>query len=274
MDIFTRIKNLEIQGAINIAEHSLIYLKGFAKKNGFGHKFDLECDRLIAARPTGVALYNVIRELRRDKSFRKIDELLNKIKNNKEKISNYGEKLIKNNSTVQTHCHSSNVMDIIKKAAENKKFTVIADVTEPMHQGIKTVKELSEIKNIEVILVTDDAAGLALSHPCISMSDILILGADAIRKDGIVNKIGTYLLAVAAKERGIPFYIAASTLKYDRRRRLVIEMRKPSEVHRKIKGVKILNPAFDVTPWKFINGVITEDGTKKPEQVLRELKQV
>jgi eIF-2B alpha/beta/delta-like uncharacterized protein len=275
MDIANRIKNLEIQGAINIASESLLYLKVFAKKNGLGHKFDIECDRLLATRPTGVALYNVIRELRSDKSLRKIDELLNKIDKNEEKITGYGEKLITNNSRVHTHCHSSNVVAIIKKAAKTKRFTVVVDLTEPMHQGIKTVKELAAVKNIEVILITDDAAGLSLSQfgiPRIPMDDLVIVGADAIRKEGVVNKIGTYMLALAAHEQKLPFYIAASTLKYDRRRRLVIEIRSPSEVHRKIKGVKILNPAFDITPWRYIDGVVTENGIKKPEQVLKELE--
>lgn len=273
MDIFGRINNLEIQGAINIARHSLLHLKGFAKKKGFGHAFDMECDKLLHTRPTGVALYNVISELRRDKSMEKIDELLKRIEGNRDKIALYGEKMIRNKSTVQTHCHSSAVIAIIKKAAKKKKFIVVVDVTEPMHQGIDTAKELADVKNVEVILITDDAAGLTLSSPCVPKSDLLVLGSDALRKEGVVNKIGSYMLAVVAKENKIPFYIAASTLKYDRRKRLVIEMRSPKEVYKKIKGVKILNPAFDLTPWKYITGVITEKGIKKPKQVLKELRE-
>jgi ribose 1,5-bisphosphate isomerase len=272
MDIADKIKRMKIQGAINIAIASLRHLKKFAEKNGFGSAFDKECKRLLSTRPTGVALYNVMDELKKDRSMKKIDELLNKIKNNRERIACYGEKIIKNNSIVQTHCHSSGAIAIIKKAAEKKRFTVIVDVTEPRHQGIKTAKELSRIKNIDVVLITDDAAGLTFSNQCMPRTDIMILGADAIRKDGVVNKIGTYLLAVGAKERGIPFYIAASTLKYDRRNKLVIEMRNPGEVHKKISRVKILNPAFDITPWKYITAVITEDGIKKPAKILREMK--
>ena len=88
----------------------------------------------------------------------------------------------------------------------------------------------------------------------------------------IINKIGSYLIAVAACENGIPLYIAASTLKYDKRKRLIIEMRNPNEVYKKIKGVKLLNPAFDVTPAKYIAGIITEKGVFKPEEIAAILK--
>jgi len=272
MGIVKRIRNLEIQGAINIAVHSLKHLKKFAKNNGFGSKFDKECKKLLESRPTAVAFFNIIAELKKDKSIKKIDELLKKIKEDEEKIAEKGSVLIKNGYRIHTHCHSSKAIDVIKKAAEKKRFTVIVDVTRPRKQGIKTAKELSGMKNIKVVLIADNAAGLALSPPGLPMDNIVLVGSDSIRKQGVTNKIGTYLLAVAAKEQRIPFYVAASTLKYDRRKKFVIEERDPSEVYKKIKNVKIRNPAFDITPWRYITAVITEEGIKKPRQVLKELR--
>lgn len=260
--IFQDIKTLKIQGATNIAIESLKYLKNFSRKEGFGEKFEKEVEKLLRVRPTAVILYNVIRELKKgNKSESRIDELLKELRESKEKIASYGAPLIKNNFQVHTHCHSSRVIAIMREAAsQGKKFSVIVDITRPKLQGIKTAKELAKIKNIKVILIADNAASLALSNPVLPMDDILLVGADAIRREGVVNKVGTYLLAVAAKEVKIPFYVAASTLKVDKRKRFKIEERKPSEVYRKIKGVKIRNPAFDITPLKFVTGLITEKG--------------
>lgn len=272
MDLVQRIKNLEIQGATNIAIESLKHLKGFAKKNGFGSRFDNECKRLLSARPTAVPIFNVINELKKEKSEKKIDELIKRIKSAEVTISKIGSKLIKSGYVVHTHCHSSEAISTIKEATKNKKFTVVVDETRPKEQGIKTAKELSKIKNINVILITDDAAGIALSPSIPPNDDIVIVGADCLRKEGVVNKIGTYILAIGAKENKIPFYVVSSTLKLDRRKKIIIEKRPPSEVYRKIKGVEILNYAFDITPWKYITAIVTEDGIKKPKEILRMIK--
>ncbi len=261
---------MKIQGATNIALESLKYLKKFSRKNGFGKKFDREAEKLLRVRPTAVVLYNVIRRLKKEKSREKIDELVRELKEEREKIAKIGAPLIKNGFQVHTHCHSSRVVGVIKEAAaQGKKFSVIVDITRPKLQGIITAKELAKVKNIKVTLIADGAASLALSNPVLPMDDLLIVGSDSIRKEGVVNKIGTYLLAVAAKEVKIPFYVAASTLKVDRRKKFKIEERKPSEIYRKMKGVKIRNPAFDITPLKYITGFITEQGVFSAEEFRR-----
>jgi len=270
-DIVKRIKNLEIQSATTITIEALLYLKKFVKKNGFGSKFDKECRRLLV-RPTAVALFNAISEIKKEKSIEKIDEIIRRIKQSYKKIALFGAPLIKKNYVVHTHCHSTEALAIVKEAAKKKKFTVVVDETRPREQGIKTAKELSKIKNISVILITDNAAGLALSPFIEPNDDIVLVGCDALRKEGVVNKIGTYLLAVAASEQGIPFYVAGSSLKVDKREKVEIEMRPPNEVYRKIKNVKIINPAFDITPWKYVTGVITENGIKKPIDILKMIK--
>jgi ribose 1,5-bisphosphate isomerase len=162
---------------------------------------------------------------------------------------------------------------VIKKAwKDGKKISVIATETDPLEQGVKTAKELAKVK-IPVTLITDNAVGYFM--PTV---DCVLVGSDAIRKEGVVNKVGTSLLALAAKENKKPFYVAANTLKFDKRKKLTIEERSPKEVYRELirpgnlKNVKIRNPAFDVTPWKFITAVITEKRILEPKQVLRLLR--
>ena len=264
MGIVKRIRNLEIQGATNIAFHSLKHLKVFAKKKGFGSKFDKECKKLLNARPTAVVLFNALNEIKKEKSIKKIDELLKQIREDEKKVSVSGKRIFRKKSVVMTHCHSSDVVALLKKNKKRVKYGIVTE-TRPRYQGRITAKELAG--QIPVLFIVDSAV-LAF----IREVDIILVGSDSIRKEGITNKIGTHLLAVAAKEKGIPFYVAASTMKYDRRKQFVIEERNSSEVYKKLKNVKIRNPAFDTTPWKYVTAVITEKGIKTPKQVLKELR--
>ncbi len=268
MSVVKDIKNLKIQGATDIALKSLNYLKRFVGKKDFNKK----CTLLLNARPTAVTLYNVLKELKKTPTKKKINELVKALNESNQRIAKHGAPLIKSGSRVQTHCHSSSALAIIKEAAKKKRFTVVVDETRPKRQGIKTAKELAKIRNIKVVLLVDSAAGLALSPPVIPMSDIVIVGTDAIRKQGVINKIGTYFLALAAAEHDIPFYVAASHFKFDKRKRVEIEERPTEEIYKKIKNVEIKNPAFDITPWKYITAVITENGIKKPLEIMKILK--
>ncbi|RLJ05003.1 MAG: hypothetical protein DRP08_00285 [Candidatus Aenigmatarchaeota archaeon] len=272
MSIIQDIKSLKIQGAKEIAIASLRHLKKFSRIHGFGHEFDKECKKLLSARSTAVVLYNVINELRRDKRKETIDKLLAELDKATELIAATGQQLIKRGYHVHTHCHSSEALAVIKEAAKKKKFSVIADITMPRQQGIKTAKELAKIKNISVTLIEDNAATLAFTDPVIPKDDIIIVGCDAMRKEGVINKIGTYFLALAASESNIPFYVVGSKFKIDKRKKVKIEIRPPSEVYKKIRGVKIINPAFDITPWRYITGVVMEDGIKKPKDILAILR--
>jgi ribose 1,5-bisphosphate isomerase len=166
-----------------------------------------------------------------------------------------------------THCHSGEALSVIKQAwRQGKRFSVIATETEPLEQGIKTAKELAKLK-IPVTLITDSAMGYFISD-----ANVVIVGTDALRKEGAVNKTGTSLLALAAKENKKPFYVVANTLKLDKRKKITIEERPAKEVYKKLKGVKIRNPAFDLTSWKFVKAVITEKGILKSKEILRLLK--
>ncbi len=268
------IKSVKIQGAKEIAVYALKFLKSFCKKNGFGLKFEVAAWKLEEARPTAVVLHNCLEILKKNRKLKTIDRLLKKLDDVTRRIAKNGSKLIKNNYKIMTHCHSGEALAVIKQAWKNgKRFSIIATETDPLEQGVKTAKELSKLK-IPVTLITDSAVGYFMKD-----TDVVMVGADSIRKkEGIINKTGTYLLALSAKDSNKPFYVAANSLKFDRRKKFIIEERPAKEVYKellhpgKLKGIKLRNPAFDVTPMKFVTGIITEKGIMKPENFLRSLK--
>ncbi|MEK7313568.1 MAG: S-methyl-5-thioribose-1-phosphate isomerase, partial [Deltaproteobacteria bacterium] len=196
-------------------------------------------------------------------------------------IGKHGGRLLKNNSTVLTHCNAGalatagygTALGVIRGAIEaGKKIKVFADETRPILQGSRlTAWELMEDK-IDVTLITDNMAGYMMKQGLI---DAVVVGADRIASNGdVANKIGTYSVAVLAKAHNIPFYVAAPSSTFDLAIKnggfIPIEERGPEEVTT-IKGkriapykVKVKNPAFDVTPKSLIAGIITEKGVIKP----------
>jgi ribose 1,5-bisphosphate isomerase len=267
------IQTIKVQGAKEIATYSLKFLRKFCKKNGFKLRFEVAAKVLEEARPTAVVLHNCLDILKKNRRISTIDKLIRTLEKSTEKISKKGSRLIKSNYKIMTHCHSGEALSVIKKAwRDGKKISVIATETDPLEQGVKTAKELVKIK-IPVTMITDNAVGFFMKDV-----DCVLVGSDAIRKEGVINKVGTSLLALAAKQNKRPFYVAADTLKFDKRKKLIIEERSPKEVYKRLvhpgnlRHVKIRNPAFDVTPWKFVTAIITEKGVLKPEQVLRLLK--
>jgi ribose 1,5-bisphosphate isomerase len=267
-ELLSRIRSLEIQGAKEIAIESLKFLRSYAKENGFGKDFDRTAEKIEKVRPTAVVLHNCLEIVKKQRNIESINKLITKLNQATNEIAKRGSRLIKNGYTIMTHCHSVEACALIEQAwKEGKKITVYVTETEPKHQGIKTALELNK-KGIREFLIIDSAI-----EAFIKDVDIVIVGSDAIRKEGVVNKIGTYPLAVVAKEHKKPFYVVGDTLKLDRRKKLVIEERSPHEVYAEhIKTLNIKNPAFDVTPWRYVNRVITEKGILTPGNVLRMLK--
>ncbi|GAJ11942.1 unnamed protein product, partial [marine sediment metagenome] len=194
-----------------------------------------------------------------------------------EKLSQHGAGLIRDNFTILTHCNTGalatggygTALGVIKKAKEQgKDIKVVATETRPLLQGARlTTWELKKA-NIPYSLITDSMAGYFMSREQV---DCVIVGADRIAANGdTANKIGTYSLAVLAKENGIPFYVAAPTttidMTLDKGIDIPIEERSPEEVTH-VQGVAIApegtqaqNPAFDVTPHQYITAIITERG--------------
>lgn len=266
-ELTTKMKNLEIQGAKQIALESLKFLRGYVKKNGF-KDFDRVANKIERTRPTAVVLHNCLEVVKRERSAESIGKLISKLNQATKEIAKRGGPLIKDGYTIMTHCHSGEALSVIKQAwREGKKIRVYATETEPKHQGVTTAKELAEFK-IPVTLITDSAAGYFMKDV-----DVVLVGSDAIRVEGVVNKIGTYVLAVLAKEHKKPFYVVGNTLKLDNRKKLTIEERPASEVYvEHMKTLDVKNPAFDVTPWKLVTRVVTEKGVMTPSNVLSMLK--
>lgn len=207
------------------------------------------------------------------------------------KIGFWGRELIRDGQTILTHCNAGalatagygTALGVVRAAFhEGKNIKVYVDETRPFLQGARlTCWELDK-DNIPVILITDNMAGYFMQRGMISM---VITGADRIARNGdTANKIGTYMVSVLAKEHNLPFYVAAplNTIDFDLvdGSKILIEERNAQEV-RKIGGqyitlphVEVRNPAFDVTPAKYISAIVTEKGIALPpfEKSLAELK--
>ncbi|HYA48488.1 MAG TPA: S-methyl-5-thioribose-1-phosphate isomerase [Burkholderiales bacterium] len=192
-----------------------------------------------------------------------------------------GRDVIADGATVLTHCNAGalataaygTALGVIRAAVEQgKKVRVVADEPRPFLQGARlTIWELRR-DGIPVVLITDNMAGWLMRKGEISVA---IVGADRIARNGdTANKIGTYSVAVLAKENGVPFYVAAPTTTIDMTiedgSRIPIEERKSEEVREAggriitVPEVEVRNPAFDVTPARYITGIITERGLFHP----------
>jgi len=197
------------------------------------------------------------------------------------RLGQWGAALIHDGDNILTHCNAGSLatggygtaLGVIRAAfAEGKKIHVFVDETRPVLQGARlTAWELLE-ENIPATLITDNMAGYLMSHGKINK---VIVGADRIARNGdTANKIGTYTLAVLCKEHGIPFYIAAPVSTFDPETKtgddITIEERDPQEVTHwqnlsvAPAGIRVFNPAFDVTPNRYISGIITENGVARP----------
>jgi len=191
------------------------------------------------------------------------------------RIGEHGSRLIDNGDVVLTHCNAGSLatvdygtaLGVIRTAWKlGKQIKVIATETRPRLQGARLTAFELKRDDIPVTLITDSTVGYAMSKRLVKK---VIVGADRIVRDAVINKIGTYTIAVLAQEHGIPFYVAAPTSTFDLTRtskEVTIEERSPEEItnfaSQRIapKGVDALNPAFDVTPIKYVSAIICETG--------------
>ena len=199
-------------------------------------------------------------------------------------IGIWGAQFIRNGDTVLTHCNAGALATggygtatapILVAKEQGKDVRVIADETRPVLQGARlTAWELMQA-GIDVTVITDNSAGALMRKGEI---DLCIVGTDrTVRNGDVANKIGTYMVAVLAKENGIPFYVAAPLSSIDfsipSGDLIPIELRPDSEVTHVMgkqitpNGVKILNMAFDVTPAEYVTAIITEKGAFKPKDI-------
>jgi methylthioribose-1-phosphate isomerase len=192
-------------------------------------------------------------------------------------LSLLGAALLKEGNTVLTHCNTGalatagygTALGVIKQAfTQGKKIRVIATETRPLLQGARLTAFELKRTGIPFTLITDSMAGSLMRRGLI---DVVIVGADRIARNGdTANKIGTYSLAVLAKEHGLPFYVAAPMSTLDLAlptgEGIIIEERSPDEVtcfqclRTAPQDVPVFNPAFDVTPYQYITAIVTEKG--------------
>jgi methylthioribose-1-phosphate isomerase len=306
------IKTMAIRGApaIGIAAAMGLALGGLgiAKKDfpSLYKELSVICDTLKATRPTAVNLrwalerMKSVCEANQEKAVEAIQRLLvgealailnEDIEANK-KIGEHGKALISDGDTILTHCNAGalatggygTALGVIRSAWEaKKKIKVIATETRPLLQGARLTAWELQRAEIPVTLITDNMAGSFMQDGKI---DLVIVGADRIARNGdVANKIGTYTLAILAKEHKIPFYVAAPLSTFDLTiqtgRKIPIEERDPDEVaapwgkRLTPEWIEVRNPAFDVTPHRYVSAIVTERGIIRPpfadgvEQILR-----
>jgi len=303
-DVGKAIKNMLIRGApaIGVAAAMGVALGAQSIKTTDFDKFvkeiDKICDHLAGTRPTAVNLFWAIDRMKKlidDNNTKSVAQLKKILKAESKRvleedisickqIGQKSAKLIKNGDTILTHCNAGalatggygTALGVVRAAHEaKKKVHVFADETRPFLQGARlTAWELMKDK-IPVTLITDNMAGYFMQQ---GMIDKIVVGADRIASNGdAANKIGTYSLAVLAKEHKIPFYVAApiSTIDFAAKNGddIPIEERDVKEVSHVFgkrvasDNIEIRNPAFDVTPNKYITAIITEKGViEKPNK--------
>jgi len=190
-------------------------------------------------------------------------------------IGKHGAELIRDEDVILTHCNAGalatveygTALGVVRAAWEQgKKIRVITTETRPKLQGARLTTYELKRDGIPVTLITDNMVGYIMYRRMVSK---VVVGADRIVNDAVINKIGTFTIAVLAKEHNIPFYVAAPKSTFDLERTsadVTIEERKPEEVTHigsqrvAAEGVDVLNPAFDITPLKYVSAIICESG--------------
>ena len=298
-DVAKAIRNMVIRGAPAIGVCAAMGLAlGAARSKATGTKqftteFQKNCDLLAETRPTAVNLFWAIERMKRGFSEgalagESVDDLKARLRREADRIHDddlascraigaIGAPLVPADARILTHCNAGalatagygTALGVIRGAVEaGRKVRVLADETRPFLQGARlTAWELVK-DGIDTTVITDNMAGAIMKGGGI---DLVVVGADRIAANGdTANKIGTYSVAVLAKEHGIPFYVAAPWSTIDLATKdgdaIPIEERAPREVTHigstqlAPDGAHVRNPSFDVTPAKYITAIITEKG--------------
>jgi methylthioribose-1-phosphate isomerase len=290
-EVAEAIRSMVIRGAPAIGVAAAM---GVALGVQEGADFETVCQTLAATRPTAVNLFWAIERMRRLKAS--LDgipsqELARRMIGEARRIhledvaicqaiGRHGAPLVPGGKTVLTHCNAGalatagygTALGVIRAAVEaGKKIDVFADETRPFLQGARlTAWELQQ-DGIPTTLITDNMAGHFLRSGRIGC---VVVGADRIASNGdVANKIGTYSVAVLAKENGVPFYVAAPVSTFDLTLAsgddIPIEQRSPTEVTHVFgvpvapEGIAVANPAFDVTPARYVSAIVCERGVAR-----------
>jgi len=304
--VASAIKEMKLRGAplIGVAAAYGLALSAFhskaEKREDLMKELEMSAEVLRKTRPTAVNLFWAIdrvmkraqetlgtKEALADAVVAEAQRMADEDVEVNKRMGRYGSQLIEDGDVVLTHCNAGSLATVdygtalgVVRAAieEGKNVKVIACETRPRLQGARlTCYELMR-DNISVTLIADTMVGYVMSK---GLVDKVVVGADRIVRDAVLNKIGTYNVAVLASEHGIPFYVAAPMSTMDQSHTsedAIIEERSPNEVtnvrSERIapEGVKVLNPAFDITPLEYVDAVITEEGILTPEVILKQKK--
>ena len=297
-DVANAIKTMIVRGAPVIGVSGAFGLALAALNSKANNKEELIVDLenakkiLHDTRPTAINLaWGLERVLSIAKNGKSVTEIKNSVIETAKKMAEedvqinmmmgkIGSSLFNNNDVVMTHCNAGalatvaygTALGVIRATKESgKNITVIATETRPVQQGSRLTAFELKHDGIDVSLIPDTAVGYTIANGFVNK---VIVGADRILRTGhVFNKIGTYQVAVMAKQHNIPFYVAAPLSTFDLKsnpKDVIIEQRKASEVtqignkNTAPEGINVINPAFDMTPPEFITSIITEAGMVKP----------
>ena len=291
ISLIEEIKKDKTHGASQLARQAVEVLKITAERSQADNlnEFQLEQrevgERLMSARPAMAPVSNIVARLLKAISQKSVemdlpsircftisraDEVIGESRQAIAQVAQYGSELIIEGDRIMTHSYSSTVVAVLKEAfTKYRNIEVITTRSGPGRTGEKIAQEL-EYYGIPVTFIDDAAMGLYL----LTVSKVVV-GADRVCADGkVINGIGTYQLALAAKMAGIPFYVFCETLKFDPRLKgdeVDLEEKDTSEVvglGRLPPKVRVRNPYFDITPLELVTGIVTENGLLTPEKVI------
>ena len=295
------IKTMMIRGAGAIgaaAGFAMAQAALSAPKKGYGAYIKKARKEIESTRPTARNLFYAVQRVYikaknssdpKEDAFAEAQNIADEDADNCKKIGKFGSSLLRNGSKIETHCNAgwlafvdygSALSPVYAARDQGKKVFVYADETRPRGQGARLTAWELKNENVPFVIIPDNAGAHLMSQGIV---DIMIVGADRIAANGdTANKIGTLEKAIAAKEFNVPFYVAAPTSTFDIHcksgKDITIEERSGDEVlyqtglakNGKLErilvcspGAKAINPAFDVTPAKYITGIITEKGIIK-----------
>ncbi len=302
-EVANGIRDMVVRGApaigVSAAYGIALGVKNFVGTNvaDLEEEFDYIADVIGKTRPTAVNLFWAIDRMRRTfQTAKKDGKSISEIKailiedakaiheediESQRMIAEHGGKLLQDNSTVLTHCNAGalatggvwgTALGVIRGAVnQGKTIAVIADETRPYLQGARlTAWELLQ-DNIPVTLITDSMSGHLMSKGRVQA---VVVGSDRIAANGdVCNKIGTYMVAVLAKQHDIPFYVAAPLSTVDLNcptgeeipieERNIREVTHVQDIQLAPEGISVNNYAFDVTPNEFVTAIITEKGVAR-----------
>jgi len=302
-EVAADIASMEVRGAATIADAAAGALAAQAEASTAGDPEAFRAELRAAARhlyetrPTAVSLPNALRFVLRDMDGDGVAALRESVQASarrfredladaQDSLGRVGANRLRDGDVVMTHCHSTDALSCVNAALEQgKEIEAVVKETRPRKQGHITAEQLREW-GVPVTLVVDNAARRYLDRV-----DHVLVGADSIAADGsVINKVGTSGLAVSARDRGVPIMVAAQTIKLHpgtlTGHTVEIENRDETEVlsdaeREEITGgnpddpeFTVENPAFDVTPPRYVDAIVTEHGQFPPESIVTLMREL